>query len=122
MLWPFLFLINQFQENPIMTKYQILQTEIIKLQENYSDALNEQTELLKINNQLFAETKKLRIAQVVLKKKSDSKTPGIELLARTAFARDPLVSRTSSPVFISTATVIKGIFKLLRKLAFAKQK
>jgi len=78
-IFAFLFLINQFKENPILTKYQNLQTEMIELQENYSDALNKQNELLKINNQLYAETKKFRIAQLVLKKKSDEKAPRIEL-------------------------------------------
>ncbi|MEN8194670.1 MAG: hypothetical protein ABFS12_17750, partial [Bacteroidota bacterium] len=52
----FAFLINQFKGNPILTKYQNLQAEMITLQENYSDVLSKQIELVKVNNQLYEET------------------------------------------------------------------
>ena len=74
----FLFLINQFKENPILSKYQNLQTEMITLQENYSDALNKQTELIKLNNQLYVEAKQLKTANVVLNQKFDKSVPRVE--------------------------------------------
>jgi len=110
-IFAFLFLINQFKENPILTKYQNLQTEMIELQENYSDALNEQTELLKINNQLYVETKKLRIAQAVFKKKSDSKTPRIELPKVEQQKKNPnYKSRNNYLASIPTYTITKDDF------------
>ena len=43
-LFAFLLIVNEFKQNPILTKYQNLQTEMIELQENYSDILSKQTE------------------------------------------------------------------------------
>ena len=57
----FMLLVNQFKENPILTKYQNLQTEMIKLQENHSDVLSKQIELVRMNTQLYEETEKLRL-------------------------------------------------------------
>ena len=69
----FMLLVNQFKENPILTKYQNLQTEMIKLQENHSDVLSKQIELVRMNTQLYEETEKLKTAQMVINKKSDKK-------------------------------------------------
>jgi len=77
-IFAFLLAVNQFKENPILAKYHNLQTEMITLQENYSDVLSKQTELLTINNQLYAETQKLKSAQMVINKKSDRKNPMVE--------------------------------------------
>ena len=107
----FLFLINQFKENPILTKYQILQTDMIELQEIYSDALNKQNELLKINNQLYAETKKMRMAQLVIKKKSDEKAPRIELPKVEQQKKNPnYKSRNNYLASIPTYTITKDDF------------
>lgn len=76
-IFAFLFLTNQLKENPILAKYKNIQSEMIILQENYSDALNKQAELLKINNQLYIESKKLKIATVVLNQKNDKNIPSI---------------------------------------------
>jgi len=73
-IFVFLLVVEQYKENPILSKYQNLQTEMIELQENYSDVLNMQTELLVINNRLFVETKKLKSAQAVINSKSDKST------------------------------------------------
>jgi len=68
-LFAFMFLFNQFKQDPMLTKYQKLQSEMIKLQEDYTVVLSKQIELVKLNNQLFAETEKLKIAQVTIKNK-----------------------------------------------------
>ena len=77
-IFAFLFLANQFKENPILTKYQNLQTEMITLQENYSDVLSKQIELVRVNNQLYVETKKLKTAQVVIKNKPIKKASKVQ--------------------------------------------
>ncbi len=77
-IFAFLFLANQFKENPILAKYQNLQTEMVTLQENYSDILSKQIELVRVNDQLYEETEKLKTAQVVINNKSDKKTPSVE--------------------------------------------
>jgi hypothetical protein len=64
-LFGFLFLINQFKENPVATKYQNLQTEMIELQESYSDLLKKQTDLIRVNNQLYVETQKRKTSKIV---------------------------------------------------------
>ncbi len=48
-IFAFLFLFNEFSPNPILKKYQNLQSEMIELKENYNAELNKQTELTKIN-------------------------------------------------------------------------
>jgi len=77
-LFAFLLLLNQFKENPIFAKYQNLQTEIIELQENYSDVLSKQIGLVRVNNQLYEETEKLKTANVVLNQKFDKSVPRVE--------------------------------------------
>jgi len=80
-LFAFLLLFNQFKPNALLTKYQNLQTEMIKLQENYSTVLNKQIELVELNTQLYEETEKLKIAQMEInkqdKKVSSVQTPEI---------------------------------------------
>jgi len=62
-LFGFLFLLNQFKENPVVTKYQNLQTEMIELQESYSNLLENQTDLIKLNNQLYVGTQKRKTSK-----------------------------------------------------------
>lgn len=73
-----LLVVNEFKQNPILTKYQNLKTEMIALQENYSDVLSKQIELVRVNNQLYEETEKLKTAQLVINNKSDKKVPRVE--------------------------------------------
>lgn len=75
-LFAFMFLFNQFKQNPILTKYQNLQSEMINLQEDYTVVLNRQVELIKLNNQLYAETEKLKTAPVAMKSKPVKKVSG----------------------------------------------
>lgn len=62
----FLLLFQQFRPDPMFTKYQNLQAEMIKLQEDFSEALSKQIELVKQNNQLYEEAEKLKTVQVTI--------------------------------------------------------
>ncbi|MCF6269193.1 MAG: hypothetical protein L3J41_05765 [Melioribacteraceae bacterium] len=73
-LFGFLFLFNQFKENPFLIKYQNLQTEMIELQENYSDVLKRQTDLIKINHQLYIGTQQLKTSKVAKQNGRDNKS------------------------------------------------
>jgi hypothetical protein len=72
-IFALLFLINQFKENTTLVKYKELQSEMIVLQDSYSDALNKQTELLYINNQLYVESQKLKTTKVAEGDKLDTR-------------------------------------------------
>lgn len=74
-LLAFAFLLNQFKENPILTKYQNLQTEIITLQEKHNDALNKEAKLLELNNQLTIEVQNIKTEQLAVNKKRKILTP-----------------------------------------------
>ncbi len=77
-LFAFLLLLNQFKQNPILTKYQNLQSEMIKLQEDYTVVLSKQMELIKLNNELYEETEELKTAQVVMKNKQVNKVSKVQ--------------------------------------------
>ncbi len=79
-LLAFMFLTNQFKEDPILMKYQNLQTEMVTLQEKYTETLNKEVKLLELNNQLYLETQKLKTTQKVMNKKSIKKPSQIESL------------------------------------------
>lgn len=74
-LLAFMFLINQFKEDPILMKYQNLQTEMVTLQEKHNDALNKEAKLLELNNQLTIEIQNIKTEQLAVNKKTKILTP-----------------------------------------------
>lgn len=74
-LLAFALLLNSFKENPFLAKYQNLQTEMVTLQEKYTEALNKEVKLLELNNQLYIETQKLKTTRIVINKNNDIKAP-----------------------------------------------
>jgi len=110
-LFAFLLIVNEFKQNPILTKYQNLQTEIIELQENYSDVLSKQIELVRVNNQLYEETEKLKTAQVVMKSKPDKKNLKVQPPKITKKQKKPnYKSRNNYLASIPTFTITKDDF------------
>jgi len=77
-LFAFMFMFNQFRQDPMLTKYQNLQSEMIKLQEDYTIVLSKQMELIKLNNQLYAETEKMKTEQLVIKTKPIKKVSKVQ--------------------------------------------
>jgi len=77
-LLAFLLLFNQSKHDPILTKYQKLQSEMIKLQEDYTVVLSKQIELVKLNNQLYSETEELKTTQLAIKTKPVKKVSKVQ--------------------------------------------
>ena len=110
-LFAFLLIVNEFKQNPILTKYQNLQIEIIELQENYSDVLSKQIELVRVNNQLYEETEKLKTAQVVMKSKPDKKSLKVQPPKITKQQKKPnYKSRNNYLASIPTFIITKDDF------------
>jgi len=105
----FLFLFNQFKHDPILTKYQNLQSEMIKLQENYTTMLSRQMELIKLNNQLYEETKMLKTAQITTKKEHVQKVQKVRSAKmnkqKTNKRKPPYTARYSGKMVASLQNV-----------------